>query len=372
MEICVIINTLFLLEATVLRPFALFVAAILVFPSVSWADRFFTDFEIYEVVQKVFSGTCKDQCRTEVLDVQRIPRLTYFVPPEYSQSTQVDFYKISSKEDLCGSAGCAWALVAISTNRSWYSASGSGVFVSEYLGEITLAPASEVFLPSYLGTRPKVYGESHIPELMQNEPQAGASLSAEHQVLDFIQNKMPNQMAHISLDRHFGLGQDGSDKQLSGNTAWNIQNRFWLAGLSSLRIEQAEENRTYDEDIAQKEAECSRTSGLCMVMKRHGFWRMGWTAEFTSGSRFNQYVSQEDGHKARYQLGGISDLRVIDVSQAQTHNCDFRVTMRIWIDEPTPFGQALIEYLGSEALVQENCFSLGRYDVQWKTSIIRL
>ena len=355
-----------------LKPFAFFVATFLLFPSATWADRFFNDFEIYGIVQKVFSGTCKDQCRTEELIVQRMPEMTYIVPPVYSQSTQVDFYKISSTANLCGSAGCAWALVAISTDRAWYSASGMGEFVSDYWGEILLTPASEVFLPNYVGTRPKVYDERNIPEIRQSEPQAMAPFSAEHQVLDFIQNEMPGQMASIFLDRHFELGQDGSDDRLSDNTAWNIQLRFVRAGLSSVRTDQAEENRAYDEDIAQKEADCRRTSGLCMVLKRHGFWRMGWTAEFTTVSRLSQYVNQEDYSKARYQLGEISSLRVIDVSHAQANNCDFRVTMRIWIDEPTPFGQALLEQLGSEALVQENCFSLGRSDVQWKTSFTRL
>ncbi|SPF76300.1 hypothetical protein ALP8811_01302 [Aliiroseovarius pelagivivens] len=195
--------------------------------------------------------------------------------------------------------------------------------------------------------------------------------SAEQQVLHFVENEVPNKMAFTFLDRKFELGKDGSVERLSNNTAWKVQQRFMLAGLSSMRTDQAEENRVYDADIAQKEAKCSQTSGLCMVMKRHGFWRMGWSAEISSGSQFRQYVVHEDTPEAGYQLGKISDLRVIDISQAHANNCDFRVTMRIWIDEPTPFGKVLIEHIGSEALVQENCFVLGRSGVEWKTTFTR-
>ncbi len=67
-----------------------------------------------------------------------------------------------------------------------------------------------------------------------------------------------------------------------------------------------------------------------------------------------------------FNLGQIDEYRVISLEQdTQRSECDWNAVVRLWIDNPSTFGAALLEATSSDYLEFANCYAWGRDGLQW-------
>ena len=67
-----------------------------------------------------------------------------------------------------------------------------------------------------------------------------------------------------------------------------------------------------------------------------------------------------------FSLGRINDYRVISLEpDMRRSECDWNAAVRVWIDDPSTFGAALLSAVGSDHLEFLNCYAWGRDGLRW-------
>ena len=73
-----------------------------------------------------------------------------------------------------------------------------------------------------------------------------------------------------------------------------------------------------------------------------------------------------------FNLGRIDSYRVISLEQdSRRSECDWNAVVRVWIDDPSTFGAALLRAANSDHLEFANCYAWGRDGLRWVYMSVR-